>query len=130
MDPGYISVNVRKQILAARGKNFCPNDLINDNSVFLNFTMVYFQLPGVAKMFSNEMTLASAWIHLLAVDLYAARYEGIYVFCTDKISVANHCPTFMGGMKICKLCTIVYKSGACQTQSDAYQTQYMKRQSY
>lgn len=31
------------------------------------------ELPGVAKMFSNEMTLASAWIHLLAVDLYAAR---------------------------------------------------------
>jgi hypothetical protein len=24
-------------------------------------------------MFSNEMTLASAWIHLLAVDLFAAR---------------------------------------------------------
>nr|GEX81951.1 protein ABA deficient 4, chloroplastic [Tanacetum cinerariifolium] len=31
------------------------------------------ELPGVAKMFSNEMTLASAWIHLLAIDLYAAR---------------------------------------------------------
>lgn len=31
------------------------------------------ELPGVAKMFSNEMTLASAWIHLLVIDLYAAR---------------------------------------------------------
>ncbi|KDP32954.1 hypothetical protein JCGZ_12985 [Jatropha curcas] len=31
------------------------------------------ELPGMAKMFSSEMTLASAWIHLLAVDLYAAR---------------------------------------------------------
>ncbi|CAL1405384.1 unnamed protein product [Linum trigynum] len=31
------------------------------------------ELPGIAKMFSNEMTLASAWIHLLAVDLFAAR---------------------------------------------------------
>lgn len=31
------------------------------------------QLPGIAKMFSNEMTLASAWLHLLAVDLFAAR---------------------------------------------------------
>ncbi|KAM7524211.1 hypothetical protein LguiA_014113 [Lonicera macranthoides] len=31
------------------------------------------ELPGIAKMFSNEMTLASAWLHLLAVDLFAAR---------------------------------------------------------
>ncbi|KAL1536913.1 Short-chain dehydrogenase/reductase aba4 [Salvia divinorum] len=31
------------------------------------------ELPGIAKMFSSEMTLASAWIHLLAVDLFAAR---------------------------------------------------------
>ena len=31
------------------------------------------QLSGMAKMFSSEMTLASAWIHLLAVDLFAAR---------------------------------------------------------
>ncbi|XP_058091516.1 protein ABA DEFICIENT 4, chloroplastic isoform X4 [Magnolia sinica] len=30
-------------------------------------------LPGIAKMFSSEMTLASAWVHLLAVDLFAAR---------------------------------------------------------
>lgn len=32
------------------------------------------ELPGIAKMFSNEITLASAWIHLLAVDLFAARH--------------------------------------------------------
>ncbi|XP_057809464.1 protein ABA DEFICIENT 4, chloroplastic-like isoform X2 [Salvia miltiorrhiza] len=31
------------------------------------------ELPGMAKMFSSEMTLASAWIHLLTVDLFAAR---------------------------------------------------------
>ncbi|XP_055804008.1 protein ABA DEFICIENT 4, chloroplastic [Solanum dulcamara] len=31
------------------------------------------ELSGIAKMFSSEMTLASAWIHLLAVDLFAAR---------------------------------------------------------
>ncbi|CAN4116813.1 unnamed protein product [Withania somnifera] len=31
------------------------------------------QLTGIAKMFSREMTLASAWIHLLTVDLFAAR---------------------------------------------------------
>ncbi|XP_010693143.2 protein ABA DEFICIENT 4, chloroplastic isoform X1 [Beta vulgaris subsp. vulgaris] len=31
------------------------------------------ELPGIAKMFSGEMTLASAWIHLLVVDLFAAR---------------------------------------------------------
>ncbi|KAF3444171.1 hypothetical protein FNV43_RR13861 [Rhamnella rubrinervis] len=31
------------------------------------------ELPGIAKMFTSEMTLASAWIHLLVVDLFAAR---------------------------------------------------------
>jgi len=31
------------------------------------------ELPSIAKMFSSEMTLASAWIHLLVVDLFAAR---------------------------------------------------------
>ncbi|KAK8946294.1 hypothetical protein KSP40_PGU001157 [Platanthera guangdongensis] len=31
------------------------------------------ELPGITKMFANEMTMASAWIHLLAVDLFAAR---------------------------------------------------------
>lgn len=31
------------------------------------------ELPGITKMFASEMTMASAWIHLLAVDLYAAR---------------------------------------------------------
>ncbi|XP_057522228.1 protein ABA DEFICIENT 4, chloroplastic-like isoform X2 [Amaranthus tricolor] len=31
------------------------------------------ELQGIAKMFSSEMTLASAWIHLLVVDLFAAR---------------------------------------------------------
>ncbi|KAK4477691.1 hypothetical protein RD792_016938 [Penstemon davidsonii] len=38
------------------------------------------ELPGMAKMFSSEMTLASAWIHLLVVDLFAARqvyYDGL-----------------------------------------------------
>ncbi|KAK7394155.1 hypothetical protein VNO78_14675 [Psophocarpus tetragonolobus] len=32
------------------------------------------ELPGIAKMFSSELTLASAWIHLLVVDLFAARH--------------------------------------------------------
>lgn len=31
------------------------------------------ELPGIARMFSNEVTVASAWIHLLVVDLFAAR---------------------------------------------------------
>lgn len=31
------------------------------------------ELPGIARMFASEMTVASAWIHLLAVDLFAAR---------------------------------------------------------
>ncbi|KAH1200430.1 Protein ABA DEFICIENT 4, chloroplastic [Glycine max] len=34
----------------------------------------FMQLAGIAKMFSSEMTLASAWIHLLVVDLFAARH--------------------------------------------------------
>lgn len=46
------------------------------------------QLPGIAKMFTNEMTLASAWIHLLAVDLFAARSEICYH------SHLLHCATF------------------------------------
>ncbi|XP_057436552.1 protein ABA DEFICIENT 4, chloroplastic-like [Lotus japonicus] len=32
------------------------------------------ELTSIAKMFSNELTLASAWIHLLVVDLFAARH--------------------------------------------------------
>ncbi|KAI4388957.1 hypothetical protein MLD38_001239 [Melastoma candidum] len=31
------------------------------------------ELPGIARMFSSDMTLASAWIHLLTIDLFAAR---------------------------------------------------------
>ncbi|PAN32047.1 hypothetical protein PAHAL_5G459100 [Panicum hallii] len=31
------------------------------------------ELPGIVRMFASEMTVASAWIHLLAVDLFAAR---------------------------------------------------------
>lgn len=31
------------------------------------------ELSAIAKLFSSDMTLASAWIHLLAVDLFAAR---------------------------------------------------------
>lgn len=31
------------------------------------------ELPGMTEMFSRQMTMASAWIHLLAVDLFAAR---------------------------------------------------------
>ncbi|CAL5324830.1 unnamed protein product [Camellia sinensis] len=45
------------------------------DTIKLMFASKYWlpELPGIAKMFSNEMTLASAWIHLLAVDLFAAR---------------------------------------------------------
>ncbi|XP_027353172.1 protein ABA DEFICIENT 4, chloroplastic-like isoform X2 [Abrus precatorius] len=31
------------------------------------------ELTSIGKMFSSELTLASAWIHLLVVDLFAAR---------------------------------------------------------
>lgn len=45
------------------------------DTIRLMFASKYWlpELSGVAKMFSSEMTLASAWIHLLAVDLFAAR---------------------------------------------------------
>ncbi|XP_009781745.1 protein ABA DEFICIENT 4, chloroplastic [Nicotiana tabacum] len=45
------------------------------DTIQLMFASKYWlpELPGITKMFSNEMTLASAWIHLLAVDLFAAR---------------------------------------------------------
>ncbi|KAM0911030.1 hypothetical protein ACQ4PT_013775 [Festuca glaucescens] len=38
------------------------------------------ELPGIVRMFASEMTVASAWIHLLVVDLFAARqvyHDGI-----------------------------------------------------
>ncbi|XP_075498499.1 protein ABA DEFICIENT 4, chloroplastic-like isoform X1 [Primulina tabacum] len=52
------------------------------DTIRLMFASKYWlpELNGIAKMFSNEMTLASAWIHLLAVDLFAARqvyYDGL-----------------------------------------------------
>ncbi|CAK9149863.1 unnamed protein product [Ilex paraguariensis] len=45
------------------------------DTIQLMFASKYWlpELSGMAKMFSSEMTLASAWIHLLAVDLFAAR---------------------------------------------------------
>ncbi|CAK7344351.1 unnamed protein product [Dovyalis caffra] len=45
------------------------------DTIHMMFASQYWlpELPGIAKMFSSEMTLASAWIHLLAVDLFAAR---------------------------------------------------------
>ncbi|KAL2610636.1 hypothetical protein R1flu_029209 [Riccia fluitans] len=32
------------------------------------------ELAGITKMFSSTMTVASAWLHLLAVDLFAGRH--------------------------------------------------------
>jgi hypothetical protein len=31
------------------------------------------ELPGITRMFSSDLTIASAWLHLLTVDLFAAR---------------------------------------------------------
>ncbi|KAK3017084.1 hypothetical protein RJ639_007658, partial [Escallonia herrerae] len=46
------------------------------DTIRLMFASQYWlpELPGIAKMFSNELTLASAWIHLLTIDLFAARH--------------------------------------------------------
>ncbi|KAK9683199.1 hypothetical protein RND81_10G122900 [Saponaria officinalis] len=45
------------------------------DTIRLMFASKYWlpELQGIAKMFSSEMTLASAWIHLLVADLFAAR---------------------------------------------------------
>ncbi|KAK3035217.1 hypothetical protein RJ639_033851 [Escallonia herrerae] len=45
------------------------------DTIRLMFASQYWlpELTGIAKMFSNELTLASAWIHLLTIDLFAAR---------------------------------------------------------
>lgn len=32
------------------------------------------ELPGISRMFSSTITVASAWIHLLAADLFCGRY--------------------------------------------------------
>ena len=53
-------------------QNILLKEKIGLFSYFL-FLCNYVQLPSIAKMFSSEMTLASAWIHLLVVDLFAAR---------------------------------------------------------
>ncbi|XP_028773774.1 protein ABA DEFICIENT 4, chloroplastic-like [Neltuma alba] len=44
-------------------------------TIQLLFASKYFlpELSSITKMFSSEMTLASAWIHLLVIDLFAAR---------------------------------------------------------
>jgi hypothetical protein len=41
----------------------------------LMFASKYFmpELPGITRMFSSTTTVASAWIHLLAVDLFCGR---------------------------------------------------------
>lgn len=49
------------------------------------------ELSGIAKMFSSELTLASAWIHLLAVDLFAARQifqDGLQNYVETRHSVS------------------------------------------
>lgn len=55
--------------------------------------MYYAQLPGIARMFANEMTLASAWIHFLAVDLFAARYH--LMFLIHNCACFHHFFTFL-----------------------------------
>ena len=49
------------------------------------------QLSGILKMFSSEMTLASAWIHLLVVDLFAARFLSSFSFSCLANCCSNLC---------------------------------------
>ncbi|CAI9110678.1 OLC1v1010744C1 [Oldenlandia corymbosa var. corymbosa] len=45
------------------------------DTIKLMFSSKYWlpELSAIAKLFSSEMTLASAWVHLLVIDLFAAR---------------------------------------------------------
>ncbi|CAI5481687.1 unnamed protein product [Closterium sp. Yama58-4] len=51
-------------------KSWTPNTLL------YMFSSKYWlpELAGITQMFSSTLTVASAWIHLLAVDLFAARH--------------------------------------------------------
>lgn len=50
---------------------------------------LFMQLPGIARMFSNKMTVASAWIHLLVVDLFAARFRFVKTLLLLHIGVGS-----------------------------------------
>lgn len=69
------------------------------------------ELPGIARMFANEMTLASAWIHLLTVDLFAARqvfHDGLKNNVETRHSVSLcllFCPIGIATHAITKLLT-------------------------
>ena len=79
------------------------------------------QLPGMTKMFSSEMTLASAWIHLLLVDLFAARciyQDGLKNEVETRHSVSLCllvCPIGILAHTVTKALTIT-KLGKSQTQ--------------
>ncbi|XP_040385039.1 protein MAO HUZI 4, chloroplastic isoform X2 [Oryza brachyantha] len=78
------------------------------------------ELPGIVRMFASEMTVASAWIHLLAVDLFAARqvyHDGIknnietrhsvslcLLFCP--IGIATHALTKRWNVELFMYCYI------------------------
>ncbi|GJP30883.1 hypothetical protein CLOM_g7210 [Closterium sp. NIES-68] len=51
-------------------KSWTPNTLL------YMFSSKYWlpELAGITQMFASTLTVASAWIHLLAVDLFAARH--------------------------------------------------------
>uniref|UniRef100_A0ACD5VIH8 Uncharacterized protein n=1 Tax=Avena sativa TaxID=4498 RepID=A0ACD5VIH8_AVESA len=50
------------------------------------------ELPGIVRMFASEMTVASAWIHLLAVDLFAARLAIAVLLLQDTVWVLTRTP--------------------------------------
>ncbi|OQU86411.1 hypothetical protein SORBI_3003G087100 [Sorghum bicolor] len=49
------------------------------------------ELPGIVRMFASEMTVASAWIHLLAVDLFAARCTTTASRTTSRRGIRSRC---------------------------------------
>jgi hypothetical protein len=66
----------------------------------LNVPQSRVQLPGIVRMFASEMTVASAWIHLLAVDLFAAR---LAIFLHFHL-YAHECPH--ASRKIVNVCVL------------------------
>lgn len=86
LDGRHDEAHVLQQVLAARGSLdthlilffffliLLPvRLLLRLRELALPYLLVVAQLSSITRMFSNELTMASAWLHLLLVDLFAAR---------------------------------------------------------
>lgn len=73
------------------------------------------ELPGITKMFSSTLTVASAWIHLLAVDLFAGRHvflDGLQHSVETRHSLVLcllFCPIGIVSHFITKVATVIWR---------------------